>query len=230
MENRASSVNPKIESSWKDALANEFNADYFAEMKKFLLNELSRYTIYPPGKNIFTAFNLTPVEKVKAVILGQDPYHGPGQAHGLCFSVPDRIKPPPSLLNIFKELEHDLNIAKPKTGNLTFWAKQGVLLLNATLTVRKDQPGSHQGIGWETFTDASIKYLSENRDNLVFMLWGNQAQKKAIMINNNNHLILKAAHPSPLSAHRGFFGCQHFSKTNRYLQQNGIKPINWNLT
>jgi uracil-DNA glycosylase len=221
-------VNPQIEESWKEVLGEEFNQPYFIALKGFLLSEKKQHTIYPPGSKIFEAFNLTPFDNVKVVILGQDPYHGPGQAHGLCFSVPDGIAPPPSLINIFKELRSDTGLPVPGHGNLENWAKQGVLLINATLTVRANQAGSHQKKGWETFTDKVIETLSERRNNLVFILWGNYAQQKSVLIDSRRHLILKSVHPSPLSASRGFFGCKHFSKTNAYLTQNYIEPIDWN--
>ncbi len=222
-------INPTIEESWKGMLESEFRKPYFPALKNFLLDEKRKYTIYPPGPIIFAAFNHTPFPKVKVVILGQDPYHGPGQAHGLCFSVPVGVQQPPSLKNIFSELQNDLNILIPKHGNLGKWAEQGVLLLNSTLTVRANQAGSHQKKGWEIFTDRVIETLSAERENLVFLLWGNYAIQKSALINPNKHLILKSVHPSPLSASRGFFGCRHFSKTNDYLQQNNIEPINWNL-
>lgn len=219
----------KIESSWFELLHEEFSKEYFKNLVNFIKEEKSRYKIYPPGSLIFNAFNTTPVNKIKVVILGQDPYHGEGQAHGLCFSVPLGIKPPPSLINIFKELNSDLGIAFPKHGNLTSWAEQGVLLLNATLTVRANSPGSHQNKGWETFTDAVIKTLNDTKNNLVFILWGNYAKAKQNLINPEKHLILTAAHPSPFSANSGFFGCKHFSKTNEYLMKIGKEPINWSL-
>lgn len=222
-------INPAIEESWKKVLTGEFQKPYFPALKSFLLEEKKKYTIYPPGPRIFAAFNHTPFQKVKVVILGQDPYHGPGQAHGLCFSVPVGVQQPPSLKNIFNELKSDLNIPIPKHGNLEKWADQGVLLLNATLTVRANQAGSHQKKGWETFTDRVINILSTEREHLVFLLWGNYAIQKSALIDTNKHLILKTVHPSPFSALRGFFGCRHFSKTNDYLQQNNIEPINWNL-
>lgn len=222
-------VNPSIEQSWKEMLKEEFHKPYFPALKEFLLKEKQQYTIYPPGPQIFEAFNRTPFAKVKVVILGQDPYHGPGQAHGLCFSVPPGIKPPPSLVNIFKELHSDLNIPVPGHGNLQKWARQGVLLLNATLTVRASQAGSHQKKGWETFTNRVIEILSQKRSGLVFLLWGNYAQQKAELIDESKHHILKSVHPSPLSASRGFMGCGHFSKTNAYLQQQNTEPIDWNL-
>ncbi|MBW6478471.1 MAG: uracil-DNA glycosylase [Bacteroidales bacterium] len=222
-------MNPAIEESWKKVLTGEFQKPYFPALKSFLLEEKKKYTIYPPGPRIFAAFNHTPFHKVKVVILGQDPYHGRGQAHGLCFSVPVGVQQPPSLKNIFNELKSDLNIPIPKHGNLEKWADQGVLLLNATLTVRANQAGSHQKKGWETFTDRVIEILSTEREHLVFLLWGNYAIQKSALIDTNKHLILKTVHPSPFSALRGFFGCRHFSKTNGYLQQNNIEPINWNL-
>ncbi len=222
-------IEPQIEESWKELLYEEFNSDYFTELKKFLVTEKSKYKIYPPGNLIFNAFNLTPFEKVKVVLLGQDPYHGKGQAHGLCFSVPMGISRPPSLINIFKELKSDINIPLPKHGNLESWAKQGVLLLNATLTVRANQAGSHQGKGWEIFTDAVIKKVSETRDGIIFILWGRYAQAKESLIDTEKHYILKAAHPSPYSAYYGFFGSKHFSKTNEILKKNGLTPINWTV-
>lgn len=220
--------NPQIEESWREALRDEFEAPYFLELKKFLQEEVKTRRIFPPGAQIFSAFNFTPLTAVKVVILGQDPYHGPGQAHGLCFSVPEGIGLPPSLLNIYKELENDLEIPIPETGNLEKWAKQGVLLLNATLTVRSGDAGSHQGKGWETFTDNVIKTVSDLRAGVIFLLWGKYAQNKEALIDTNKHFILKAPHPSPLSAHRGFFGSQHFSKTNDLLTQNGLGSIDWN--
>jgi len=222
-------INPTIEESWKKVLDGEFRKPYFPVLKNFLVDEKKKYTIYPPGPRIFAAFNHTPFHKVKVVILGQDPYHGPGQAHGLCFSVPMGVQQPPSLKNIFIELQSDLNIPIPKHGNLERWAEQGVLLLNATLTVRANQAGSHQKKGWEIFTDKVIETLSEKRENLVFLLWGNYAIQKSALIDPGKHLILKSVHPSPLSASRGFFGCRHFSKANGYLDQKNIEPVNWNL-
>ena len=222
-------INPKIEASWKAILTDEFNKDYFKELKQFLLQEKQQHIIYPIGKEIFNAFNYTPFEKVKVVILGQDPYHGKGQAHGLSFSVPVGIKPPPSLKNIFKELKVDLDIPIAKSGNLTSWAKQGVLLLNTTLTVRAKQAGSHQNKGWENFTDAVISNLSANKEALIFLLWGRFAQTKASLIDSKKHHILTAAHPSPFSAYSGFFGCKHFSKTNEILNKNGLETIDWKL-
>jgi uracil-DNA glycosylase len=222
-------VNPQIEASWKEVLRDEFEKQYFKELKEFLLEEKSNHTIYPPGGLIFNAFNLTPFEQVRVVLLGQDPYHGPGQAHGLCFSVPRGIPAPPSLVNIFKEAERDLGIPVQVHGNLEQWARQGVLLLNATLTVRANQPGSHQRRGWEIFTNAVIQQLSEKRVGLIFMLWGKYAQEKESLIDTNRHYILKAAHPSPFSAHNGFFGCRHFSKTNEILKKHGLDEINWRI-
>lgn len=222
-------VKPQIESSWKDVLKDEFASDYFRLLKEFLVEEKNKYTVYPPGQKIFNAFNHTPFEKVKVVILGQDPYHGNGQAHGLCFSVPAGIKPPPSLVNIYKEINADLNIPIPGHGNLEKWADQGVLLLNATLTVRANQAGSHQGKGWENFTDAVIRKISEERSGIVFILWGRYARDKKNLIDASRHHILEAAHPSPFSAYNGFFGCKHFSKTNELLRQQGLEPIDWSL-
>ena len=222
-------LNPKIEEGWKKALAEEFGAEYMKELKKKLVEEMkSGVVIYPPAKQIFNAFNLTPFHKVKVVILGQDPYHGKGQAHGLSFSVPDGITPPPSLVNIFKEIESDLKVKISKiNGNLESWTKQGVLLLNAILTVRADSPASHRNLGWEKLTDAVIKTLSDKRENIVFLLWGKFAQKKENLIDTSKHLVLKAPHPSPFSANSGFFGCKHFSKTNEYLIKTGQEPIEW---
>lgn len=223
-------MKPQIAASWFKLLEDEFNAEYFTELKSFLIEEKRNQTVYPPGSLIFEAFNRTPVNETKVVILGQDPYHGPAQAHGLCFSVNDGVRFPPSLKNIFKELDADIGMHLPLSGNLTKWAEQGVLLLNATLTVRARSAGSHQGKGWEQFTDASIVKLSEQRNNLVFLLWGKFAQKKEALISKDKgHLVLKAPHPSPFSAHSGFFGCQHFSKTNAFLKSKGIAPIDWNL-
>lgn len=223
-------VNPVIEESWKRELADQFASPYFEELKRFLIAEKQQFPVYPPGPLIFNAFNLTPFDKVKVVILGQDPYHEPGQAHGLCFSVLPGTKFPPSLMNIFQELQSDLGVPVPPTGNLEGWARQGVLLLNATLTVRAHQAGSHQRHGWETFTDAAISRLSEKRSGIVFLLWGSYAQAKAQLIDGSKHFILTAPHPSPLSAYRGFFGCRHFSQTNQILVQNGQEPIHWERT
>lgn len=221
-------ISPQLEKSWKDALADEFNAEYLKELKKKLVEEMEQgIVLYPPAKQIFNAFNLAPFDKVKVVILGQDPYHGRGQAHGLSFSVPDGVKPPPSLLNIFKEIESDLGVKMPKIGNLENWARQGVLLLNAILTVRANIPASHQNIGWENLTDAAIKALSDKREHIVFLLWGKFAQEKEKLIDTEKHLVLKSAHPSPYSANAGFFGCKHFSKTNEYLSKTGQAPIDW---
>jgi len=220
---------PEIESKWYEMLRQEFESDYFRNLKSFLIKEKTKNIVYPPGKLIFNAFNLTPFDSVKAVILGQDPYHGVGQAHGLAFSVPDGILIPPSLKNIYKELHSDIGMPIPHHGNLEKWASEGVLLLNASLTVRANIAASHAGIGWHTFTDAAIKSLSEHKNNIVFILWGSHAIEKEKLIDTNKHLVLKSVHPSPLSASRGFFGCRHFSKTNAYLVEHGMKPINWNI-
>ncbi len=222
-------VTPLIEESWRQVLRHEFEAPYFNALKSFLVEERKTQTIYPPGSLIFNAFNLTPLPAVKAVILGQDPYHGPGQAHGLAFSVPDGVAIPPSLLNIYKELKNDLNIPIPRSGNLTSWAQNGVLLLNASLTVRHTKPGSHQGKGWENFTDAAIKAISDLRAGIVFLLWGKFAIEKARLIDSGKHFVLTAPHPSPLSASRGFMGCRHFSKANEMLEKAGLQTINWSL-
>ena len=220
-------MNVQIEESWKKRLMHEFEKDYFIRLTDFVRAEYSSTTIYPPGKLIFNAFNLCPFDQTKVVIIGQDPYHGPGQAHGLCFSVNDGIAFPPSLQNIFKELQSDLGIAIPTSGNLTRWANQGVLLLNATLTVRAHQAGSHQRKGWEDFTDAAIRTLAEQKEHLVFILWGAYAQKKGAFINRDKHLVLTSAHPSPLSAYNGFFGNKHFCRANEYLRAHGETPIEW---
>mgnify|MGYP006390632105 FL=1 len=217
----------KIEESWEKVLQTEFDKPYFKDLTDFVRSEYATATIYPPASLIFNAFNLCPFSKVKVVIIGQDPYHGPGQAHGLCFSVNDGVQFPPSLQNIFKEIKSDLDIPIPASGNLTRWAEQGVLLLNATLTVRAHSAGSHQKKGWETFTDSVIRILAEQKENLVFILWGAYAQKKGAFIDNNRHLILSSAHPSPLSAYNGFFGNHHFSLTNEWLHKHGIDTINW---
>lgn len=217
----------QIEHSWKQVLQAEFEKDYFAVLTEFVRNEYKTKVVYPPAPLIFNAFDQCPFESVKVVIIGQDPYHGQGQAHGLCFSVNDGISFPPSLLNIFKEIQRDLGKPTPNSGNLTRWAQQGVLLLNATLTVQAHMAGSHQGMGWETFTDAVIHKLANEKEHLVFMLWGSYAQKKGAFINSNRHLVLKSVHPSPLSAYRGFIGCDHFSLTNRYLKENGENEIEW---
>ncbi len=220
-------IEPKIEESWKKVLIDEFNKPYFVALKDFLVEEKKKYVVYPAGANIFNAFKFTPFDDVKVVIIGQDPYHGPGQAHGLSFSVPEGIQKPPSLVNIFKELQSDIGKEVPENGNLESWAKQGVMLLNATLTVRANQAGSHQKHGWEQFTDSVIKTLSDQKSGLIFLLWGRFAQDKAVLIDSSKHYILKAAHPSPLSAYNGFFGCKHFSKTNVILQSQGKEPIVW---
>lgn len=220
-------MNVQIEESWKEALMPEFSKDYFIRLTDFVRKEYHETTVYPPGKLIFNAFNLCPFDKVKVVIIGQDPYHGPGQAHGLCFSVNDGIQSPPSLVNIFKEINNDLGKPIPQSGNLTRWAEQGVLLLNATLTVRAHQAGSHQRRGWEEFTDAVIRKLAEEKSNLVFILWGAYAQKKGAFIDRSKHLVLTSVHPSPLSAHSGFFGNHHFSLANDYLVKNGKTAIDW---
>lgn len=217
----------KIESSWKEALKEEFGKEYFSNLVQFVKTEYETQTIYPPGNLIFSAFDSTPFDEVKVVILGQDPYHGPGQANGLCFSVADGIRQPPSLKNIFKELNADLNLPIPESGNLRRWAEQGILMLNATLTVRAKQAGSHQNKGWEEFTDAVIQKLSDEKENLVFILWGAYAQKKGSVIDENKHYIIRSPHPSPFSAYNGFFGSQPFSKTNEYLQSIGKKEIAW---
>lgn len=217
----------KIEESWKEQLKDEFEKDYFVKLTDFVRNEYRTKQIFPPAKFIFNAFDHTPFDKVKVVILGQDPYHNDGQAHGLSFSVPDGIQPPPSLVNIFKEINRDLGIPVPRSGNLTRWANQGVMLLNATLTVQAHMAGSHQKKGWEEFTDAAIHKLAEGRENIVFILWGSYAQKKAAFIDGNRHLVLRSVHPSPLSAHNGFFGNNHFSTANKYLASKGIAPIEW---
>lgn len=217
----------KIEESWKEHLQQEFEKPYFRTLTGFVRKEYATKTVYPPAKLIFNAFDSCPFNKVKVVIVGQDPYHEPGQAHGLCFSVNDGVQIPPSLVNIYKEIEDDLGIPAPRSGDLTRWAKQGVLLLNATLTVQAHHAGSHQGKGWEEFTDAAIKRLAEERDHLVFILWGAYAQRKGASIDANRHLILKSPHPSPLSAHRGFFGNKHFSKANDYLSAHNMEPVRW---
>lgn len=217
----------KIEENWKKRLKNEFEKEYFIRLAEFVKEEYRTKTIYPPGSLIFNAFNLCPFDSVKAVIIGQDPYHGPDQAHGLCFSVRDGVEYPPSLVNIFKEIKSDTGISAPDSGNLEKWASQGVLLLNATLTVRAHLAGSHQRKGWEEFTDSVINILNNEKNNLVFFLWGSYAQKKGESINESKHLVLKSVHPSPLSASRGFFGNKHFSRCNEYLVKNGIEPIKW---
>lgn len=221
-------INPRIHPSWLHVLQPQFQAPYFAQLKQFLVAERQQYICYPKGSDIFAAFDHTPFDKVKVVILGQDPYHEPGQAHGLCFSVPQGVPVPPSLVNIIKEINTDLAVNIPTTsGNLSGWADQGVLLLNATLTVRAHQAGSHQHQGWEQFTDAAIQALSQYRQGIVFLLWGSYAIRKAQLIDTTRHFVLTAPHPSPLSAYRGFFGCRHFSQCNAILQQQGQLPIDW---
>ncbi len=220
----------KIEPSWKEILKDEFNKPYFEQIVLHLKTERAQgKTIYPPGQFIFNAFNTTAFDEVKVVILGQDPYHGPGQAHGLCFSVQNGVPPPPSLVNIFKELHADIGIEFPQNGNLAKWAQHGVFLLNASLTVRAAEPMSHAKIGWATFTDTVIKKISEMKEHVVFMLWGKFAQEKRVLIDETKHLILRSVHPSPLSASGGFFGCKHFSKANEYLVSKGIDPVDWSL-
>ena len=229
MAKQDNKLNPQLEEGWKKVLAEEFGTEYMKELKKKLAEEMKTgIVLYPPAKQIFNAFNLTPFDKVKVVILGQDPYHGKGQAHGLSFSVPNGINPPPSLVNIFKEIESDLGVKISKiNGNLENWAKQGVLLLNAILTVRANSPASHRALGWERLTNAAIKTLSDKKEHIVFILWGKFAQEKESLIDSSRHLILKAPHPSPFSANSGFFGCKHFSKTNDYLLKKGQTPIEW---
>lgn len=220
----------KLDHSWLEVLKDEFSKPYFKDLKDFLLQEKqSGQTVYPPGSRIFAALDETPFDKVKVVILGQDPYHGPGQANGMCFSVNKGVTPPPSLKNIYKEIETDLGIKPSIHGDLSNWAANGVLLLNAVLTVRANQPASHQNRGWETFTDTIIKKLSEQKNNLVFLLWGSFARGKKYLINTEKHLILEAAHPSPFSAYNGFMGCRHFSKANAYLNEHGIEGVIWEL-
>ncbi len=220
----------QIESSWKNVLKQEFIKPYFQQLITHLKTEKATgKIIYPPGNLIFNAFNTTPFDNVKVVILGQDPYHGPGQAHGLSFSVPDGIKPPPSLVNIFKELKNDIGLPIPEKGNLTKWAQQGVLLLNASLTVRAGEPNGHEKIGWMEFTNSVIKKISDQKNGVVFLLWGKFAQEKRVFIDETKHHVLKAAHPSPFSVDKGFFGCKHFSKTNELLMKEGLDPIDWSL-
>ncbi|MBP3312611.1 MAG: uracil-DNA glycosylase [Butyricicoccus sp.] len=214
---------------WDDILASEFESEYYKRIRYWLKKEYAEQTIYPPMEDIFNALRYTPYHAVKAVLLGQDPYHGPGQAHGLCFSVQEGVDPPPSLRNIFQELESDLGFPPPKNGTLTKWAEQGVLMLNTTLTVRRGQANSHKNIGWTTFTDAVIRRLNERETPIVFLLWGGNARSKKPLITNPNHLILETVHPSPLSAYGGFFGCRHFSRCNEFLQAHGETPIDWNL-
>lgn len=217
----------RLESSWKKLLQEEFDKPYFKALSEYVHKEYKNGAVYPPAKLIFNALDSLPIDKVKVVILGQDPYHGPGQAHGLSFSVPDGISLPPSLQNIYKELQSDLGVSRSSSGNLESWVNEGVLLLNATLTVRAHQAGSHQNKGWEQFTDAIIHQLAESKENLVFILWGAYAQRKGAFINTTKHLVIKSAHPSPLSAYNGFFGSRPFSKTNEYLVAHGAKPISW---
>ena len=217
----------RIEQSWKQRLQTEFDKPYFEQLTQFVRTEYQTRTIYPPARLIFNAFNLCPFDKVKVVIIGQDPYHGVGQAHGLCFSVQDGVQFPPSLRNIFKEIHDDIGTPVPLSGNLTRWAEQGVLLLNATLTVRADEAGSHQRRGWETFTDAVINAVASEKQNVVYILWGSYAQQKAAMVNRSQNLVLESVHPSPLSASRGFFGNHHFSRANQYLIEHGKEPVVW---
>jgi uracil-DNA glycosylase len=220
----------RLHESWLGPLRSEFDQPYMGELKSFLLAEREKgRTIFPRASNWFRALDLTPLDQVRVVILGQDPYHGPGQAHGLCFSVPPGVRPPPSLMNIFKELQSDLGIAPGGHGLLEHWAKQGVLLLNSVLTVEMGQAASHREKGWERFTDAVVRLVNEKSDPVVFMLWGSYAQKKAAFVDTSRHLVLKAPHPSPLSAHSGFFGCRHFSKANAFLESKGLHPIDWAL-
>lgn len=223
-------INPQLHPEWLDLLKEEFSKPYFTRLKAFLKEEKQHHTIYPPGKQIFNALDTTPPSSTKVVIIGQDPYHGLGQANGLCFSVADGVKHPPSLRNIFKELNSDIGMSYPVSGNLSPWAKQGVLLLNATLTVRQSQAGSHQNRGWENFTDAIIQQLNQHHEGIVFLLWGNFAKRKAAQISDGKHHFLTAAHPSPFSAHSGFFGCRHFSQANAILKKLGKHPINWKIS
>lgn len=222
-------MNVRIENGWKEALAPEFDKPYFINLTEMVRREYSNphVHIYPPASRIFSAFDTTPFKNVRVVIIGQDPYHGPNQANGLCFSVNKGVETPPSLRNIFKEIEDDLGVPSPADGDLSRWANQGVFLLNATLTVRAGSPKSHAGYGWETFTDAAVRALAEKREHLVFMLWGSDAIRKGAFIDRNRHLVLTAPHPSPLSAYRGFFGCKHFSIANEYLKTHGYTPIDW---
>ena len=217
----------KIEQSWKTRLQNEFEKEYFINLTNFVKNEYDSYTVYPPGRLIFNAFDKCPFENIRVVILGQDPYHGPGQAHGLCFSVREGVTFPPSLINIFKEIHNDQGNSLPDSGNLERWAEQGVLLINATLTVRAGQAGSHQNKGWEQFTDEVVRLVAKEKNNIVFILWGSYAQKKGETIDRAKHLVLESPHPSPLSASRGFFGNNHFSKANAYLVEHGMEPVEW---
>ncbi|NPD45280.1 MULTISPECIES: uracil-DNA glycosylase [unclassified Lentimicrobium] len=224
-----SSTQVDIHPEWFEVLEDQFESEYFRKLRVFLIEEKKKYQIFPPGKEIFSAFNETPFSKTNVIILGQDPYHGPDQANGMCFSVKDGIPHPPSLKNIFKEIRDDFGFPIPQSGDLTPWAKQGVLLINATLTVRAGQAGSHQKKGWEEFTDTIIKRLSEQREGLIFLLWGNFAIAKSKLIDQEKHHILTSVHPSPLSAYRGFLGCKHFSKTNELLKSMGKEPVNWKI-
>ena len=219
----------KFDNEWDDLLKDEFKKDYYLKLRSFLKNEYSMQTVYPPMHDIYNAFKYTSYSDIKVVILGQDPYHGKGQAHGLCFSVLKGVAPPPSLINIYKELNSDTGFEIPNHGELTKWAKEGILLLNTTLTVREASPNSHKGMGWETFTDRVISLLNQREKPIVFLLWGGNARSKKSLITNKQHLILETVHPSPLSAYGGFFGCRHFSKTNSFLVENGIKPIDWQV-
>jgi uracil-DNA glycosylase len=220
-------MNVRIEESWRKHLQEEFDKPYFRELTDFVHREYAAGACYPPGRQIFNAFEICPFDRVKVVIIGQDPYHGPGQANGLCFSVNPGVRIPPSLQNIFKEIHNDMGTPLPENGDLTRWAKQGILLLNATLTVRAHQAGSHQKHGWETFTDAVIRKLSQEREHLVFILWGSNAIRKGSVIDTSKHLVLQSVHPSPLSAYAGFFGNNHFSKANQYLREHGVEEIQW---
>lgn len=223
-------MNVKLHQSWLEPLAGEFEQPYMSDLKRFLLSEREAgKRIFPAGSNWFRALDLTPLDRVRVVILGQDPYHGPGQAHGLCFSVPEGVRPPPSLVNIYKELESDLGIPRPEHGFLEHWARQGVLLLNSVLTVEMGLAASHRDRGWEQFTDAVVRLVNQKDEPVVFMLWGSYAQKKASFVDTSRHLVLKAPHPSPLSAHSGFLGCRHFSKANAFIESRGLAPIDWAL-
>lgn len=231
MQDTSSAHTIQLEDSWRERLLPEFSQPYFQQIRAFLKAEKGAgKIIYPPGQEIFQAYAWTPFDAVRVVIIGQDPYHGPGQAHGLCFSVRKGVKPPPSLVNIFKEIRQDLGYPIPDHGCLESWAKQGVFLLNAMLTVEKDKPASHRHIGWQQFTDATIQAINTGKDHVVFLLWGAFAQQKEALIDQSKHLVLKAAHPSPFSADKGFFGCRHFSQANAWLQQKHIEPVNWQLT
>ncbi len=220
---------PQLEASWLEVLEPEFDKDYMRQLKAYLVEEKARFKVFPPGREMFAAFANTPFDKARVVVLGQDPYHGPGQAHGLCFSVRRGVPPPPSLMNIFRELNHELGLPRPEHGDLTYWAKQGVLLLNTVLSVRARNANSHRNQGWETFTDKVINELNARREGLIFVLWGSAAGRKAQMIDPKRHLILRAPHPSPLSAHRGFFGCGHFVQINEHLVGRDEAPIDWSL-